>query len=66
MRIYKKEELTEEQKLVRLPKDLQFLHMCPYFLNGKCSSYHWNIDSPCWDCYKKDEYIIRESSLKGR
>lgn len=59
MRIHKKEELTEEEKLARLPEELQFLHTCPNFLNNKCSSINWNTDSPCWDCWKKKQYIIR-------
>ena len=59
MRIYKKGKLTEEKNLPILSKNLKFFHECSYFLGGQCSSTNWSESSPCWDCYKKGEYIIR-------
>jgi hypothetical protein len=60
MHIYDYQQLTEEEKLARLPKDIQFLHRCPNFLSNKCASVNWNTDSPCWDCFKQNKYIIRQ------
>lgn len=60
MQIYDYQQLTEEEKLARLPKDIQFLHKCPNFLSSKCSSVNWNASSPCWDCVKQNKYIIRQ------
>ena len=59
MHIYDYQQLTEEEKLARLPKDIQFLHKCPNFLSNKCASVNWNTDSPCWDCVKQNRYIVR-------
>ncbi len=66
MNIHDYHQLTEEEKIARLPKGMQFLHRCPHFFNGDCSSYNWGDNSPCWDCYKKKKYIIREYSERRR
>lgn len=66
MNIHDYQQLTEEEKIARLPKEMQFLHKCPNFLNNKCSSRNWGNNSPCWDCYVKGEYIIRGYSSKEK
>ena len=66
MNIIDYQRLTEEEKIARLPKEMQFLHECPNFLTGKCSSQNWGTNSPCWDCYVKGEYIIRGYSSKEK
>lgn len=59
MNIYDYQQLTEEEKLARLPKEMQFLHKCPNFLTGKCASYNWGAKSPCWICNQEQKYIPR-------
>lgn len=70
MNIYDYQQLTEEEKIARLPKEIQFLHKCPNFLTGKCASYNWGKNSPCWVCNQEQNYISRskvfvESYEKG-
>ena len=60
------QQLTEEEKSARLPKEIQFLHKCPNFLTGKCSSQNWGTNSPCWSRVEKGEYIVRQKTSKGR
>lgn len=62
MNIFDYQQLTEEEKLARLPKEMQFLHKCPNFLNGKCASYNWGAKSPCWSCVK-DGYYMPKSKI---
>lgn len=42
---------------------LEFLRQCPYFLDNRYKTANWNTNSPCWDCWKKKKYIIRDKSI---
>lgn len=53
------EKIKEKETMKKQPKEIQFLHNCPYFLPGYCTSENWRKDSYCWDCVKKNQYIIR-------